>query len=63
MDANTMTACQQVSLAVGANTIKVKVTAEDDTTTETYTVVVTRAPDLPVLSFASNNINVDEDAG
>ena len=35
---------QQVSLSVGAtNTIKVKVTAEDRTTTETYTVVVTRA--------------------
>ena len=34
---------QQVSLAEGANTIKVKVTAQDTTTTETYTVVVTRA--------------------
>ena len=62
MDANTMKAGQQVSLAVGGNTINVKVTAEDDFATETY-MVVTRAPDLPVLSFASNNINVDEDAG
>ena len=35
---------QQVSLAVGANTIEVKVTAEDTTTTLTYTVTVTRAP-------------------
>ena len=32
----------QVSLSVGANTIKVAVTAEDDTTTQTYTVAVTR---------------------
>lgn len=30
----------QVDLAVGYNTVKVKVTAEDTTTTETYTVVV-----------------------
>ena len=36
---------QQVSLDVGANTIKVKVTAEDTTTTNPYTVVVTRAAD------------------
>ena len=33
----------QVALAEGANTIKVRVTAEDDTTTDTYTVTVTRA--------------------
>ena len=33
---------QQVSLTEGANTIKVKVTAQDATTTDTYTVVVTR---------------------
>ena len=33
----------QIDLADGANTIKVKVTAEDEMTTETYTVVVTRA--------------------
>ena len=33
----------QVALAEGANTIKVKVTAEDGNTTDTYTVVVTRA--------------------
>ena len=40
----------QASLDVGANTIKVKVTAQDDNTTETYTVAVTRAaraPDAP----------------
>ena len=33
-----------VSLAVGSNVITVKVTAEDDSTTRTYTVTVTRAP-------------------
>ena len=33
---------QQVDLVVGANTIKVKVTAGDAMTTETYTVTVTR---------------------
>ena len=32
----------QVDLKAGANTIKVKVTAEDNDTTQTYTVVVTR---------------------
>ena len=37
----------QVVLAVGANTIKVKVTAEDGDTIETYTVVVTRAALVP----------------
>ena len=41
-DADSMTG-HQVALAVGENVIKVKVTAEDDTTTETYTVTVTRA--------------------
>ncbi len=38
-----------VSLAVGANVITVEVTAEDDSTTRTYTVTVTRAePDSPI---------------
>ena len=41
-DANSVKAGQQVSLSEGANTIKVKVTAQDDTTTDAYTVVVTR---------------------
>ena len=41
-DADSVATDQQVALEVGANTIKVKVTAEDDATTETYTVVVTR---------------------
>ena len=42
-DADTGTDDLQVDLDVGANTIKVKVTAEDDNTEQTYTVVVTRA--------------------
>ena len=42
-DADDMEDDFQVSLDVGANTIKVEVTAEDTTTMETYTVVATRA--------------------
>ena len=42
-DADTNEPGQQVALEVGANTIKVKVTATDNTTAKTYTVVVTRA--------------------
>ena len=45
-DADGVKAGQQVSLSVGANTIKVKVTAQD-ATTNTYTVVVTRAANTP----------------
>ncbi len=43
-DADSTEEGHQVALAVGANTIKVKVTAEDAMTTQTYTVIVTRAP-------------------
>ena len=43
-DADTTRHGQQVSLEVGANTIKVKVTSGDGTTTQTYTVTVTRTP-------------------
>ena len=49
-DADTMKNGQQVSLAVGANTIKVQVTAEDGTTLRTYTVTVTRAEPEQILS-------------
>ena len=42
-DADTTEDDFQVALDVGENTIKVKVTAQDTSTTETYTVVVTRA--------------------
>ena len=40
----------QVDLAAGANMIKVKVTAEDNDTTQTYTVVVTRADGTVLVS-------------
>ena len=43
-DADTVQDDFQVSVSEGANTIKVKVTAEDTSTTATYTVTVTRAP-------------------
>ena len=42
-DADTDKDGHQVDLETGANTIKVKVTAEDGSTTKTYTVTVTRA--------------------
>ena len=42
-DADTNTAGHQVALDVGDTVFKVKVTAEDDTTTQDYTVTVTRA--------------------
>ncbi len=44
-----------VSLSVGANTITTVVTAEDGTTTKTYTLTVTREPDTapPVIAFLS----------
>ena len=42
-DADTNKTGFQVALAVGDTTVKVKVTAEDDNTTDTYTITVTRA--------------------
>ena len=42
-DDDDATAALDTALAVGANTIKVQVTAEDGVTTETYSVTVTRA--------------------
>ena len=67
-DANSVKAGQQVSLTVGANTIEVKVTAEDDTMTRTYTVTVIRAePEqipmsdatLSALALSSNGSRID----
>ena len=57
-DADSVKAGRQVSLSEGANTIKVKVTAQDDATTDTYTVVVTRntAP-----TAADNTVTTAED--
>ena len=61
-DANSGKTGQQVSLDVGANTIKVKVTAQD-ATTDTYTVVVTRAaaPMQTVVTFISNSAQRSSD--
>ena len=47
-DADANTPDHQVNLEEGSNTLKVKVTADDGNTTETYTVVVTRErPTVP----------------
>ena len=61
-DADGMTPGQQVDLDVGENTIKVKVTAEGAMTTETYTVVVTRAL-ADTVTISIGDVTVDESAG
>ena len=62
-DADDAKSGHQVPLDVGENTIKVKVTAEDGTTTETYTVTVTRAEpdrtDATLRSLALSNASDD----
>ena len=55
-DADTLTAGLQVNLSVGSNTVKVKVTAPDTTTTETYTVNVFRVA-VPVACSAASMPN------
>ena len=52
-DADTMTAGLQVNLSVGANIVKVKVTAPNGTTTRTYTVNAVRLGPLTACSPAS----------
>ena len=62
-DADSGKAGRQVSLAEGANTIKVKVTAQDTTTTNTYTVVVTRAAstnNAPVFGSSTVALDLEE---
>ena len=60
-DADTMQDGFQVSLGVGQNTIKVKVTAEDGMATETYTVVVTRVDDdTPGVTVSETALTVTE---
>ena len=56
-DDDTVTGGVQVNLTVGANTVSVTVTAEDGSTTSTYTVTVSRADetDPPQLSTATIN--------
>ena len=53
-DTDTTTPALDAPLVVGANTFKVKVTAENTTTTETYTVVVTRAVPPPTVSISAD---------
>ena len=55
-DADGNTEGHQVALDVGANTIKVKVTAADDATTQTYTVVVTRQTQAQTGSWSATLI-------
>ena len=49
VDADTDKDGHQIALSIGANTIKVKVTADDRTTTKTYTLTVTRLSNDPSL--------------
>ena len=49
-DANTVTAEQDVDLAVGETVVKVKITAEDTSTVQTYTVTITRTAEDTSLS-------------
>ena len=61
-DADGVKTGQQVSLSVSANTIKVKVTAEDTTTTNPYTVVVTRAAAVPgTVTVSESALTVTEE--
>ena len=52
----------EISLAVGSNLITIEVTAEDDSTTQTYSVTVTRAPESrnPYDANADGTIDGDE---
>jgi len=43
-----------IALSLGSNTVTTVVTAQDGTTTDTYTTTVTRVP-LPVISYTSPN--------
>ncbi len=60
----------QVRLSVGANTIKVKVTAEDGTASQTYVITITRSkPEVGIREVSSNasegeilTFNVSRDA-
>ena len=49
-DANTVTEEQDVDLAVGETVVKVKITAEDTSTVQTYTVTITRTAEDTSLS-------------
>ena len=53
----------QIDLAAGANIIKVKVTAEDGMTTETYTVTVTRAAGTTLVSSLGQSADGSDTVG
>ena len=55
-DADATERGQQAALAVGENTIKVKVTAEDRPTTQTYTVTVTRAAETTPANLTAEAV-------
>ena len=57
-DANTRTSVFDLDLSVGENVVKVKVTAEDGTTTETYTVRIRKEETLAKPSTARANATV-----
>ena len=59
-DADDMEDDFQVALEVGDTVIKVKVTAEDDTSTQTYTVTVTRAAEMTPDDPPDDSGNVPE---
>ena len=61
VDADSVEDGFQVDLLEGENTVKVKVTAEDDTTTDTYTVVVTRLRRVTTTPAAPAEIEVPND--
>ena len=61
VDADSVEDGFQVDLSEGENTVKVKVTAEDDTTTDTYTVVVTRLRRVTTTPAAPAEIEVPND--
>ena len=62
-DADTVKEGFQVDLEAGANTIKMKVTAEDTVNTTTYTVVVTRAVPMASADALLSNLDEENDAG
>ena len=62
-DADTVEDHFQVDLEAGANTIKVKVTAEDTVTAVTYTLVVTRAVPMASADALLSNLDESNDAG
>ena len=57
-DADPNTAGHQVDLALGENTIKIRVTAGDGSTTRTYTLVLTLVPNTDLSDLRVNGVSV-----